>query len=121
ELLGSQRLWHRVPQVLSIEAVEQLLVSPTTGDTLWRRDRALLELLYATGCRASEVSHLTISDVHLTEGYCLCRGKGDRQRIVPVNRRATAAVQAYVDDERPQLVPAGLDPGWLLLSRRGQR
>jgi integrase/recombinase XerD len=81
-----------------------------------------LELLYATGCRASEVSHLTVADVHLREGYCLCRGKGDRQRIVPINRRAASAVQAYIDDERPQLVKtAGKDPGWLLLSRRGQR
>jgi integrase/recombinase XerD len=122
ELLGSQRLWHRVPQILSAEAVDGLLASPTAADSLWRRDRALLELLYATGCRASEVSHLTIADVHLREGYCLCRGKGDRQRIVPINRRAAAAVQAYVDDERPQLVKAaGKDPGWLLLSRRGQR
>jgi integrase/recombinase XerD len=123
ELLGSQRLWHRVPQVLSIEAVEKLLLSPAApADPLWRRDRALLELLYATGCRASEVSNLTSSDLHLAEGFCLCRGKGDRQRIVPMNRRAAAAVQAYLDDERPKLIAAaGHDPGWLLLSRRGQR
>ncbi len=122
ELLGSQRLWHRVPHVLSIEAVEQLLASPITGDPLWRRDRALLELLYATGCRASEVSHLTLSDVHLAEVYCLCRGKGDRQRIVPLNRRAATAVQTYLNDERPKIVKAAArDPGWLLLSRRGHR
>ena len=122
ELLGSQRLWQRVPQILSVEAVDQLLASPAAADALWRRDRALLELLYATGCRASEVSHLTVADVHLSEGFCLCRGKGDRQRIVPVNRRAAAAVQGYLDEERPTLVQAaGHDPGWLLLSRRGQR
>ncbi|HEY2148946.1 MAG TPA: site-specific tyrosine recombinase XerD [Pirellulales bacterium] len=122
ELLGSQRLWHRVPQVLSIEAVEKLLLSPAQTDSLWRRDRALLELLYATGCRASEVSHLTIADVHLADGYCVCHGKGDRQRIVPMNGRAAAAVKAYLDDERPRLVEAGRDdPGWLLLSRRGHR
>jgi integrase/recombinase XerD len=122
ELLGSQRLWHRVPQILSVEAVDGLLASPVAGDALWRRDRALLELLYATGCRASEVSHLTTNDVHLTEGFCLCRGKGDRQRIVPVNRRAAVAVQVYLDEERPKLIEAtGHDAGWLLLSRRGQR
>jgi integrase/recombinase XerD len=122
ELLGSQRLWQRVPQILSVEAVDQLLASPAAADALWRRDRALLELLYATGCRASEVSHLTVADVHLSEGFCLCRGKGDRQRIVPVNRRAAAAVQGFLDEERPKLVQAaGHDPGWLLLSRRGQR
>ncbi|HEV2970007.1 MAG TPA: site-specific tyrosine recombinase XerD [Pirellulales bacterium] len=122
ELLGSQRLWHRVPQILSVEAVDGLLASPVAGDTLWRRDRALLELLYATGCRASEVSDLTTNDVHLAEGFCLCRGKGDRQRIVPINRRAAVAVQVYVDEERPKLVEAaGQDAGWLLLSRRGRR
>ncbi len=122
ELLGSQRLWQRVPQILSVEAVDQLLTSPSSADPLWRRDRALLEMLYATGCRASEVSHLTIADVHLSEGFCLCRGKGDRQRIVPVNRRAVAAVRAYIDEERPALVKAaGKDPGWLFMSRRGLR
>ncbi len=122
ELLGSQRLWQRVPQILSVEAVDQLLTSPSLADPLWRRDRALLELLYATGCRASEVSHLTIADVHLSEGFCVCRGKGDRQRIVPVNRRAAAAVRTYLDDERSVLVKAaGKDPGWLFLSRRGLR
>ncbi len=123
ELLGSQKLWQRVPQVLSAEAVEQLLESPLPGDPLWRRDRALLELLYATGCRASEVSFLTMSDIHLSEGYCLCRGKGDRQRIVPINRRAIEAIQAYFDDERPKLAEAAATPNprWVLLSRRGMR
>jgi integrase/recombinase XerD len=123
ELLGSQKLWQRVPQVLSAEAVEQLLESPLPGEPLWRRDRALLELLYATGCRASEVSHLTMSDLHLSEGYCLCRGKGDRQRIVPINRRALEAIQAYFDDERPKLAEAAATPNprWVLLSRRGLR
>ncbi len=123
ELLGSQKLWQRVPQVLSAEAVEQLLASPLPGEPLWRRDRALLELLYATGCRASEVSHLAMSDLHLSEGYCLCRGKGDRQRISPINRRAIEAIQAYLEHERPQLAEASQTPNprWLLLSHRGLR
>ncbi|HEX3726263.1 MAG TPA: site-specific integrase, partial [Pirellulales bacterium] len=77
ELLGSQKLWERVPHVLSPAMVEKLLDSPPPGQPLWRRDRALLELLYATGCRASEISNLKVEDVHLDECYCLCRGKGD--------------------------------------------
>ncbi|HEY2893690.1 MAG TPA: site-specific tyrosine recombinase XerD [Pirellulales bacterium] len=122
ELLGSQKLWERVPHVLSPQLVELLMESPAPADGLWRRDRALLELLYATGCRASEISHLKIQDVHLDEGFCLCKGKGDKERIVPLGRRAIEAVRAYLMTERAKLVahrsPA---PPWLLVSRRGLR
>jgi integrase/recombinase XerD len=122
ELLGSQKLWERVPHVLAPAQVERLLESPTPGDPLWRRDRALLELLYATGCRASELSHLKLQDAHLSEAYCLCKGKGDKERLVPLGRRAILAVRDYLAHERPALVadvsPA---PTWLLVSRRGLR
>ncbi len=122
ELLGTQKLWERVPQVLAPREVEQLLVSPSPRDNLWRRDRAILELLYATGCRVSEVSHLRLRDVHLEDGYCLCHGKGDKQRVVPLGQQARAAVTAYLDHERPQLAerrsPAA---DYLFLSPRGQR
>ena len=63
----------------------------------------MLELLYATGCRASELSNLRLHDLHLDEGYCVCRGKGDKQRIVPLGGRAIAAVRAYLEHERGQL------------------
>jgi len=122
ELLGSQKLWQRVPKVLSPEQIDALLASPTSRDRGWRRDRALLELLYATGCRASELSSLKCHDVHLDQGHCLCRGKGDKQRMVLLGDRAVTAVLAYLDDERPGLVARrGSDPGWLLLSLRGRR
>ncbi len=122
ELLGSQKLWERVPHVLSPAMVERLLESPEPGEPLWRRDRALLELLYATGCRASELSHLKLQDVHLDERYCLCKGKGDKERLVPLGRRAILAVRDYLARERPALV-VGVSPApkWLLLSRRGAR
>jgi integrase/recombinase XerD len=122
ELLGSQKLWQRVPQVLSPEITEQLLEAPRPHDGLWRRDRALLELLYATGCRASEVSNLRQDDVHLAQGFCLARGKGDKERLVPLGRRAIAAVQDYLSQERPKLAELStIRPRWLLLSRRGKR
>jgi integrase/recombinase XerD len=122
ELLGSQKLWERVPHVLSAAQVEKLLDAPQPGEPLWRRDRALLELLYATGCRASEVSHLTIEQVHLDEGFCICRGKGDKERMVPLGRRAIAAVRDYLAKERPVLVAhRAPSPKWLLVSRRGMR
>ncbi len=96
ELLGSQKLWQRVPKVLSPQQIDRLLEAPGQGDPYWRRDRALLELLYATGCRASELSHLKLRDLHLDQGYCICRGKGDKERLVPLGKRAIQAVQAYL-------------------------
>jgi integrase/recombinase XerD len=122
ELLGTQRLWTRVPKVLSVELVDRMLACPGPDEPLWRRDRALLELLYATGCRASEVSNLPLADVHLDERYCTCRGKGDRERIVPLNARAADAIRDYLAHERPALAEQSqAAPRWLLLSRRGQR
>jgi len=122
ELLGSQKLWQRVPEVLSPSMVDRFLQAPVRHDAFWRRDRALLELLYATGCRASEMSHLNAADVHLAEGFCLCHGKGNKQRLAPLGRRAAAAVEEYLAHERPQLAAAAANPPpWLLLSRRGKR
>src|SRR5215471_6278745 len=113
ELLGSQKLWQRVPQVLSPEMIDQLLTAPRSHDRLWRRDRALLELLYATGCRASEVSNLRQDDVHLGQGFCLARGKGEKERLVPLGGRAIAAVKEYLTHERPKLSEqAAVPPRW---------
>lgn len=121
ELLGSQKLWERVPKVLSVEQVDRLLSAPGRTDPFWRRDRAMLELLYATGCRASEISGLRVRDTHLNEGFCVCHGKGDKERIVPLGVRAVAAVQNYLDEERPVLAArAGSAVQWTLLSCRGR-
>jgi integrase/recombinase XerD len=122
ELLGSQKLWERIPEVLSPAMVQRFLESPRPRDSFWRRDRALLELLYATGCRASELSNLRCRDLHLNEGYCLCHGKGGKQRLTPLGRAAREAVEDYLQNERSRLAePATSPPEWLLLSRRGRR
>jgi integrase/recombinase XerD len=122
ELLGSQKLWQRVPSVLSPEQIDSLLTAPTTRDRSWRRDRALLEMLYATGCRASEVSNLRLGDLHLDEKYCRCMGKGSKERIVPLGQRAIEAVREYMTHERPELAKKQPDgPSWLFLTRRGLR
>ena len=122
ELLGSQKLWERVPKVLSIEQVDRLLSSPGRCDPCWRRDRALLELLYATGCRASEISNLKMRDMHLDECFCVCRGKGDKERMTPLGIRAVEAVRAYLEHERPELAAKSRTPAdWVLLSYRGRR
>jgi integrase/recombinase XerD len=125
ELLGSQKLWERVPKILSPEQVDRLLAEPRPCDPCWKRDRALLELLYATGCRASELSFLKTRDVHLDEGYCLCRGKGDKERLVPLGVCAAEAVAGYLAEERVRLAArwrsSEESPPWLLLSYRGRR
>ena len=122
ELLGSQKLWQRVPQVLSPEQVDRLLQTPGKADAFWRRDRALLELLYATGCRASEMTNMRLRDLHLEQKYCICRGKGDKERIVPLGSRAIQAFAAYVEHERGILASRATPAAdWVLLSYRGRR
>ena len=103
ELLASPKMWQRVPHVLSETQVEELLAAPRPADPHWLRDRAILELLYATGCRVSELASLRMRDMHLAERYCKCHGKGDKQRIVPLGRRAVTAVERYLTKERPAL------------------
>ncbi len=122
ELLDSQKWWRRLPQVLSPKKIDKLLQSPSPERPHWRRDRALLEMLYATGCRASEISSMRLADLRLSEGHCRCTGKGDKQRLVPLGQQAKEAVQAYLEHERPALLPPGdQDCPWLFLSVRGRR
>jgi integrase/recombinase XerD len=122
ELLGTQKTWQRVPEVLSPAAVERLLSAPQAYDAYWRRDRALLELLYATGCRVSEVSHLKLADLHLAERYCLAHGKGSKDRITPLGEAAASAIRDYLSHERPGLAKTSRSaPPWLILSRGGKR
>jgi len=122
ELLGTQKLWRHVPHVLSPKKVDALLSAPrAASDRWWRRDRAVLELLYATGCRASELCSLRVRDVQLDEGYCKCHGKGDKQRIVPLSRVAAQAVTDYIEQERGMLAALQTaPPPWLILSRTGR-
>ena len=122
ELLGSQKLWQRVPSVMSPGEVDRFLLAPQRIEVYYFRDRALLEFLYATGCRASEISNLRLQDLHLNERFCKCHGKGNKQRIVPLGDGALDAVTEYLDRQRPRLEsarPEELD--WLFLSRSGRR
>jgi len=121
ELLGSQRLWQRVPEVLSPTMVDKFINAPNRYDPFPLRDRALLELLYATGCRASELSDLKVCDLHLKESYCLCHGKGNKERLVPLAKAASEHVQTYLDQERPKLLAQRANSPWVLLSRTGRR
>lgn len=120
ELVNSPKLWQHLPKVLSPEKVDELIASPTRMDRTPLRDRALLALMYATGCRASEVCGIAIRDIHLADGYCRCVGKGNKERIVSLNPVARAAVEAYLQHERPKLNPSEDPTGPLLVSRTGK-
>ncbi|MGA9315646.1 MAG: site-specific tyrosine recombinase XerD [Solirubrobacteraceae bacterium] len=94
----------RLPKVLSREQVTKLLAQPKGSESLALRDRALLELMYACGLRVSEAIGLELSDVDLEEGMLRARGKGSKERIVPVGRRAVSALELYLARGRPVLV-----------------
>lgn len=119
DLLSSPKLWQHLPHVLSPDMVNRLLAAPEKSDRFMLRDRALLALLYATGCRASEVVNLKVRDVHLDESYCRCVGKGNKERLVSLNPIACRAVEAYVAHDRPQLAGQS-EAEELLISKSGR-
>jgi len=119
EILEGPKLWQRLPTVCSKDQVINLLNSPDPKEPYYLRDKAMLELLYATGVRASELAGLQISWLNLDVGYLRCFGKGNKERIVPLGKAAAAAVRAYLVKLRPALVrPHSED--FLLLSRTGR-
>lgn len=119
DLLAAPSLWQRIPQVLSMDMVNRLLDSPQEVERYWLRDKALLETLYATGCRASETVGLKLEDIQLAEGFCKCLGKGSKQRIVPLGSHAIEALKRYLGEMRPKMAkPDG--PSNVFLSRAGQ-
>ena len=109
----------RLPKVLEYAEVERLLRAPRGNAPTAVRDRAILELMYACGLRASEVVDLEWSDIDLEEGVLRARGKGSKQRLVPVGRKAAAALVAYMRSARPDLA-AGGDCAALFLNYRGR-
>lgn len=121
--LHGPRKTQRLPRVLSREEVGKLLREPKGSEPLALRDRALLEVMYACGLRVSEVIGLELADIDLDEGMLCARGKGSKERVVPVGRQAVAALRAYCSRGRPALADsrsAGAGAGSkLFLNRRG--
>jgi integrase/recombinase XerD len=102
--IHTARQWHRLPHTLTHAEIERLLQAPDITTPLGKRDAALLELLYATGLRASELVHLTLSDVNTVAGYIKVKGKGDKERLVPVGEIAAVQLDDYLLAGRPRLV-----------------
>lgn len=110
----------RLPAILSAREVETLLAAPKGDGASEVRDRAMLELLYATGLRVSELVSLKLRDVNMAAGYLLTMGKGEKERLVPMGESARAALTAYVTTARPEADRRG-DNAYLFLSRLGDR
>ncbi len=102
--LRPPRAWKTLPKYLSVEEVDRLLCQPDTTQPRGLRDRALIELLYATGMRVSELVGLRPADVNLEASYLTCSGKGDKQRIVPIGDEAATWVKKYLRESRPHLL-----------------
>jgi integrase/recombinase XerD len=119
EVLDTPKTWQRLPVVCNKQQVLRLLEAPSPEETFYLRDKALLELLYATGVRASELAGLKTADVNLDIGYLRCFGKGNKERVVPVGKIAIAATREYLRDLRPKLAKPQ-SQAFLLLSRTGR-
>jgi integrase/recombinase XerD len=112
------RLDQSLPRHLSVDEVDQLLAQPDVSTPLGLRDKAMLELLYATGMRVSELVHVGAADFDMELGIVRCLGKGSKERLIPVGKSALHAVEAYLRAGRAALA-GKRNPPWLFLNRRG--
>lgn len=121
-LVELPKRWQRLPLTLSLDRTAELVTSPDEEHPLGLRDRAILELFYASGLRVSELCGLREADVNLTAGYVRCLGKGRKERVTPMGTAARDAIEAYLAHCRPKLLDAGLQHGlWKLpLTRSGR-
>ncbi len=118
--LSSPRLVRPLPRVLTVEQVEAMLAACPADDPVGLRDRAILELLYATGLRVSELVALTVDDWDTSPPRLRCRGKGEKERLIPVGRAAVRAVDRFLAAGRPRLVSrTPVRAGALFVNRRG--
>jgi len=103
-LIDSPKLWKKIPDALSLNEVDALLVQPDIRSTQGIRDRAILETMYATGMRVSEVVNLKLDNINLEVGFLRCIGKGNKERVIPLGKKAIVSIQRYLAVARPKLL-----------------
>jgi integrase/recombinase XerD len=118
--LESPKIRRNLPGYLRLEEVERLLAQPDATKALGLRDRAMLEVLYSTGLRVSELIGLRVTDLDAKVGCIRCIGKGDKERIVPAGRKALRSVEKYLQNARPKLLGKGVSSQALFVNRRGK-
>ncbi len=119
--VSTLKLQKHLPEVLHYKAVEEILRAPDCNDKLGIRDKAILELMYATGARVSEIASIKVSWINFDYGYIRCQGKGSKQRIVPMGAEASKSIRRYLQEVRPFLVKIEGDEPLLFLSRTGKK
>lgn len=117
--IEAPKIRQSLPHFLSVEEVDRLLAFPAEKSVLGLRDKAMIELMYSTGTRVSELINIRVGDLQMEAGCLRCIGKGNKERLVPVGRRALAAVEAYLKNARPELLREGSSP-YLFLNQRGR-
>ena len=120
DILESPKLWRRLPGILSIRDVDALLSCPDESKPDGKRNKAMLEVLYAAGLRVTELVSLKLNDLNLEVGYLKSMGKGSKERLVPLGKKAQNAVRLYIRDARPGFLKKGDSPD-LFITRRGTR
>jgi len=116
--LTSPKIWMTLPKFLTVQEVERLIKQPSGDSPVDIRDKAILELLYASGLRVSELAALTLKDINWEEGFLICRGKGGKERIVPIGGSALRELRSYLGRSRQKYLKKESDV--LFLSSRGQ-
>ncbi len=118
--IASPKQWKRLPKFLTLDEVDRLLAAPDESKPLGLRDRAMLQLLYATGLRVSELVSVEQRSLNTEMGFLRLTGKGGKQRLVPVGREALAAIETYVSSGRPGILK-GKASGFLFVNARANR
>ena len=118
--LHAPRAWPALPKFLSVDEVDRLIDQPDVSTPAGLRDRALIELLYATGMRVSELLAVRLEDLNLRGGHLTCMGKGSKERLVPMGGPAVAWIRRYLSAARPDLLSRQSSP-WLFVNARGNR
>jgi integrase/recombinase XerD len=119
-LIDSPKLWKKIPDTLTLNEVESLIAQPNIRDKQGIRDRAILETLYATGMRVSEAVNLKVDNVNLDIGFLRCIGKGNKERVIPLGKKAIASVKRYLEVSRPRLLK-NKGSEYLFVSRFGKK
>jgi integrase/recombinase XerD len=119
-LLDSPKLWKKIPETLSLNEVEALIAQPNIRNNQGIRDKAILETLYATGMRVSEAVNLKAGSVNLEVGFLRCIGKGSKERVIPLGKKAIDSLRRYLEASRPVFLKQK-ESDFLFLSRLGKR
>jgi integrase/recombinase XerD len=119
-LVDSPKLWHKIPETLSVNEAEALISQPNLRNDQGIRDRAILETMYATGMRVSEAVNLKIDNVNQDVGFLRCIGKGNKERIIPLGKKAIVSIERYIASSRQALLKKK-ESEFLFLNRFGKK